>query len=1146
MARSKMSVFKNASKFLKRAFVASLLASVLGGVFVSPAHAGISSFSTSILSGTVRVMYQYGTPVPDGAMYITMTSSTDASKVWKLRLSNDAVGTYNSTTFLWGATVTFDPKSLVNASPTTCTLCVVELASGPSNWLPNGVYISQLSFHVSTGDTLLSSTGALTTSVFTMPPKITQNTYVDDIAHKNGKIIETTFPQSVLTGAGNYPNWLFTSKPGCSSNTVTITSAGGVAPNTAIKFTFEMTAPNQLNFSSTMAYSQTGTLIRGCDYSVTVFYKSSLRLPPLPDDPQGPTWASNSLSAFTLPTYPDPPTATLAPTATGGVLAFTPTFDGFSTNLYYMARVVPQLNGSDAPGVFVFMCPIATTCTFRTLPTDTTYKVYVKAVNGIGEGAEAFVDTLTLQHCSLEPSIQVDWSGCDRQGTNYSNLDFSRSNFSGANFSNANLAGVTLDGVDLSGAQFSGANFAGIHGTGILNADNATLPTGWAVVNGTLGTYSGPPANVTVTRANRKFVVSWSTPISSSTIGETGFNVRAVDGTNVFSCSNVQAMTCELDGLTPGVDYDISASSLNQAGEGASSAIQTIQAISVPGSPSAIVSPLPTGFNVAITAPSTDGFSSVTGYVVKVVPQTAEGDGAPLLVACIVGDPCGNPALPTDTTYKIFIAAENEVGLGEYALVDTLVLQHCTLGPSAQVNWSGCDRHQSDYVASDFSDANFSNANFSGANLSNANLTNVNLHGASLSNANLTGANLTGVDLGSADLTNAILTGVHGTGILNASSATLPAGWAVVDGTIGTYSGPPSDVSVTRSNRKFVVSWSTPTSTSTIGATGFNVRAVDGTNVFTCNNVQAMTCEISGLTPGTNYSVSATSLNQAGEGLSSSVQEIQAISVTDSPAITEVASRNASALITWSAPESNGGAAVMNYTVTSTPEGKSCNTTTTSCVVLDLTNGVGYTFAVTATNEAGTSAASTASRSVIPRTELAAPSSVLSVRGARSATVSWTAPTTLGYEILGYSVFSIPGNKSCTTNSTSCKVPNLTAGLAYAFRVVAITTDGVTSNFETPNTIVIGDMPGAPTKFKAVPATGSTKFTWSAPLKNGGSNITGYKVKVTPGNKTCTTVTKTTCTIRGLTKGKSYTATVTVSTALATTTVPKAVEFKAK
>ncbi len=1138
----------------------------MGGVFVSPAHAGISSFSTSILSGTVRVTYQYGTPVPDGAMYVTMTSSTDASKVWKLRLSNDAVGTYNSTTFLWGATITFDPKSLVNASPTTCTLCVVELTSGPSNWLPNGVYISQLSFHVSTGDTLLSSTGALTTSVFAMPPKIVQNTYVDDIAHKNGKIIETTFPQSVLTGTGNFANWLFTSKPGCSSNIVTITAAGGVAANVAIKFTFEMTAPDQLNFSSTMAYTQVGTFTRGCDYSVTAFYKSALRLPPLPNDPQSPTWASNSLSAFTLPTYPNPPDATLAPTSTGGVLTFTPTFDGYSTNIYYSARFVPQLNGVDAAGVYVFICSISGSCTIRNLPTDTTYKVYVKAANGVGEGAEGFVGMLVLQHCSLEAGIQVNWSGCDRHAMDYSHTDFTGSNFSGANLidsnlngvnftnanlanstvTNANLTGVTLDGANVDGASFTGANFTGIHGTGILNADSATFPAGWAVVNGTIGTYSGPPTDVTVTRKNRKFVVRWSTPTATSTIGETGFNVRAVDGSQVLSCINVQAMSCEIDGLTPGTNYDISATTLNQAGEGSSSPVQTIQAISVPGSPSAIVSPLPTGFNVAINAPSTNGFSALTGYVVKVVPQVDGADGSPLLVGCIVGDPCGNPALPTDTTYKIFVAAENEVGLGEYSLVDTLVLQHCTLGSSTQVNWSGCDRHQADYAAFDFSDANFSNANFSGANLSNAILTNVNLHGASLSNANLTGANLTGVDLGSADLTNAIMTGAHGTGIVNANSATLPAGWAVVNGTLGTYSGPPTAVTVTRANRKFVISWSAPTAVSTIGETGFNVRAVDGSHVFTCNNVQTLSCEIDGLTPGVNYAVSATSLNQAGESSSSSAQTVQAISVADAPQITEVVSRNASATVTWSVPTSNGGAVVTNYTVTSTPEGKTCSTTTTSCVVLELTNGVEYSFTVTATNEAGVGATSNVSRTVIPRVELAAPSAVLAVTGAKSATVSWAAPTTPGYVILGYSVFSIPGNKTCTTSGTSCKVLQLTAGSSYAFRVVAITTDGVTSSFEMPNTIVIGDVPGAPTKLTAVPAKGSTKFTWSAPLSNGGSNITGYTVKVTPGNKTCTTVTKTTCTIKGLAKGKSFTAKISVTTALAATTAPKAVAFKAK
>ena len=72
--------------------------------------------------------------------------------------------------------------------------------------------------------------------------------------------------------------------------------------------------------------------------------------------------------------------------------------------------------------------------------------------------------------------------------------------------------------------------------------------------------------------------------------------------------------------------------------------------------------------------------------------------------------------------------------------------------------------------------------------------------------------------------------------------------------------------------------------------------------------------------------------------------------------------------LSWTAPADTGGSPITRYTATASPGGATCTTTgATTCLFTGLKNGTAYTFTVTATNVAGTSAASTASTKVTPR-----------------------------------------------------------------------------------------------------------------------------------------------------------------------------------
>ena len=74
-----------------------------------------------------------------------------------------------------------------------------------------------------------------------------------------------------------------------------------------------------------------------------------------------------------------------------------------------------------------------------------------------------------------------------------------------------------------------------------------------------------------------------------------------------------------------------------------------------------------------------------------------------------------------------------------------------------------------------------------------------------------------------------------------------------------------------------------------------------------------------------------------------------------------------SAEITWQPPTFDGNSTITAYTVTSSPDGRTCATTgATTCVVSGLANGTSYSFTVTATNVAGTGPASQASAAITP------------------------------------------------------------------------------------------------------------------------------------------------------------------------------------
>jgi hypothetical protein len=242
-----------------------------------------------------------------------------------------------------------------------------------------------------------------------------------------------------------------------------------------------------------------------------------------------------------------------------------------------------------------------------------------------------------------------------------------------------------------------------------------------------------------------------------------------------------------------------------------------------------------------------------------------------------------------------------------------------------------------------------------------------------------------------------------------------------------------------------------------------------------------------------------------------------------------------------------------NYTVTSTGGSFVCtvvDTTTPpagpqSCTVTGLTNGTGYTFAVTPAGNATTSTVSANSASITPTAAIAAPT--VAVAGAGAVKVSFIAD---GVSTL-YTVTSTPGSFTCSiantttppTGAQSCTVSGLSGSTSYSFSVTASggsygsNTSPASTSITTLSPIVVQTPTSASSGSVTVHFTSDGVATTYLVNSFAGSSTTAGAQTCTLTNTTAITAGAQSCTVTGLTNGTSYTFTVTPSGNGTTSTV---------
>ena len=243
----------------------------------------------------------------------------------------------------------------------------------------------------------------------------------------------------------------------------------------------------------------------------------------------------------------------------------------------------------------------------------------------------------------------------------------------------------------------------------------------------------------------------------------------------------------------------------------------------------------------------------------------------------------------------------------------------------------------------------------------------------------------------------------------------------------------------------------------------------------------------------------------------------------DAPTIGSATAGNQQASVSFTAPGSNGGSSINSYTVTANPGGNTGTGSGSPIIVTGLTNGVSYSFTVTATNGAMlTGAASAASNAITP----AAPQTITFANpGAQNFGTTPTLTATSDSGLIP--TFSSSTTAVCTITSggalTFISAGTCTINADQAGNGSYLAATQVSRSF-TVNAVA----PGAPTIGTAtVTGPGRVSVAFSAPASNGGTAITGYAVTPSPTVPGAPFVgTASPITINGLDTGTRYTFTV--------------------
>ena len=602
------------------------------------------------------------------------------------------------------------------------------------------------------------------------------------------------------------------------------------------------------------------------------------------------------------------------------------------------------------------------------------------------------------------------------------------------------------------------------------------------------------PTSVIVTPGDSQLIISWGAPVSNGGDAITAYTATATDGSSSSTCGwTTGTLTCTISSLTNGTSYAVTIVATNSIGDSDNSETVNGTPNVVPGTPTlSSVVPGNQSLTVTWTAPSNDG-TGITGYT------ATAADGLSTLTCTSVLLTCTITGLVNGTEYSVSLVASNAAGPSAESdpLTGTPLsvpgaptdVQVMRVFDGITVTWTAPTLNGGDEITDYTVTASPDDA--SGA---------------------VTCGWTTGDGALTCDLTGVSNTATYSVVVVATNSVGESAGSTSASTNGYSAPGAPAISTVTVGNTTLTLTI-TPGTTGGLSRTDY-VYSLDNGVTYTSFGTATGPFVITGLANGTTYHVSVAAVNDLGTGTFSSRANGVPATVPSAPRWLHGVRGSTTATLLWNPSATNGGSAITSYFV-SDLHGHTCTTSTMTCTVSGLTNGVSYVFYVVAYNSRGPSAPSN-SNLVIPATTPGAPGITSVVAGNRSVVVTFTAPTTTGGAALGYYDYSVDGGTSWqsgqyrTTNTviitlagehittkTALTITGLVNGTSYSVKIRARNIVGA-GTASVATSAVPFTTPGKSFIQSIVTTSTSATVTFVAPL-TGGRAITSYQYSLNNG-----------------------------------------------